>query len=68
MVLDTRMKRALSRKQVGVTPVSNLSPGIHTSLTPVLTRQNFTREGLLFGKGFYIQKRSVVSSFLHDSD
>jgi hypothetical protein len=25
------------------TPVSNLTPGIHTSLTPVLTRQNSTR-------------------------
>jgi hypothetical protein len=46
MVQNTRVKRALSRKQVGVTPVSNLTPGIHTSLTPVLTRQNSTRVGL----------------------
>ena len=44
MVQNTRVKRALSRKQVGVTPVSNLTPGIHTSLTPVLTRQNSTRD------------------------
>jgi hypothetical protein len=26
------------------TPVSNLTPGIHTGLTPVLTRQNSTRD------------------------
>jgi hypothetical protein len=48
MVLNTRVKPALSRKQVGEhlcqTPVSNFKPVIHTSLTPELNRQNSTRE------------------------
>ena len=43
MVLNTRVKPALSRKQVSITPVSNTGikphtgdPQFHTSLTPVL--------------------------------
>ena len=42
MFVRTRVKPALSLKQVSVTPVSNLTPVIHTSLTPVLTLQKAT--------------------------
>jgi hypothetical protein len=65
MVLNTRVKRALSGKKMGVTPVSYLKPGINTSLTPVLTRQNPTREvGLAESVCLLPNPKPVVIFFL----